>query len=641
VKLMDEILNTINSPRDLKKLSLPEMTQLANEIRQLLVKSVAKCGGHLASNLGVVELSLALHMVFDSPEDKIIWDVGHQAYVHKILTGRREQMSTLRQYGGISGFPKVEESEHDAFNTGHSSTSISAALGMALARDLQGQSNSVVAVIGDGALTAGMAFEALNHAGQEDSDLIVVLNDNEMSISKNVGAMSAYLNRLRTDPSYSRTKEEIESVLNRIPGIGPNLARAAGKFKDTVKYLMVPGIIFEELGFTYIGPVNGHDLAELKAVLSNIKKMKGPILLHTITQKGKGYEPAFQKPDIFHGVGPFDVDTGTQLKKSLKTYTEIFGDFMLNRAQRDNKLVAITAAMTSGTGLFEFSRQFPERFFDVGICEQHAVTLAAGMASSGLRPVVAVYSTFLQRAYDQIVHDVALQKLPVIFAIDRAGLVGEDGPTHHGAFDFSYLRHIPNLTIMAPADENELVDMLHSAFSMEGPVAIRYPRGVGEGVRIKSERQLLEPGQSRLIVEGQDLAIIAIGRGVSIGRDVVDILAGKGVNPLLVDARFVKPLDRRVIAGAAQKYRRLLTIEDNSLAGGFGSAIGEMLAEEGIDAELLHIALPDEFVEHGRVELLFEQLNMNPDSILERIARKWPELFSAGSRWELLKFGQN
>lgn len=638
---MDEILNTINSPRDLKKLSLPEMTQLANEIRQLLVKSVAKCGGHLASNLGVVELSLALHMVFDSPEDKIIWDVGHQAYVHKILTGRREQMSTLRQYGGISGFPKVEESEHDAFNTGHSSTSISAALGMALARDLQGQSNSVVAVIGDGALTAGMAFEALNHAGQEDSDLIVVLNDNEMSISKNVGAMSAYLNRLRTDPSYSRTKEEIESVLNRIPGIGPNLARAAGKFKDTVKYLMVPGIIFEELGFTYIGPVNGHDLAELKAVLSNIKKMKGPILLHTITQKGKGYEPAFQKPDIFHGVGPFDVDTGTQLKKSLKTYTEIFGDFMLNRAQRDNKLVAITAAMTSGTGLFEFSRHFPERFFDVGICEQHAVTLAAGMASSGLRPVVAVYSTFLQRAYDQIVHDVALQKLPVIFAIDRAGLVGEDGPTHHGAFDFSYLRHIPNLTIMAPADENELVDMLHSAFSMEGPVAIRYPRGVGEGVRIKSERQLLEPGQSRLIVEGQDLAIIAIGRGVSIGRDVVDILAGKGVNPLLVDARFVKPLDRRVIAGAAQKYRRLLTIEDNSLAGGFGSAIGEMLAEEGIDAELLHIALPDEFVEHGRVELLFEQLNMNPDSILERIARKWPELFSAGSRWELLKFGQN
>jgi len=638
---MDEILNTINSPRDLKKLSLPEMTQLANEIRQLLVKSVAKCGGHLASNLGVVELSLALHTVFDSPEDKIIWDVGHQAYVHKILTGRREQMSTLRQYGGISGFPKVEESEYDAFNTGHSSTSISAALGMALARDLQGKSNSVVAVIGDGALTAGMAFEALNHAGQEDSDLIVVLNDNEMSISKNVGAMSAYLNRLHTDPSYSRTKEEIESVLNRIPGIGPNLARAAGKFKDTVKYLMVPGIIFEELGFTYIGPVNGHDLTELKAVLSNIKKMKGPILLHTITQKGKGYEPAFQKPDIFHGVGPFDVDTGTQLKKSLKTYTEIFGDFMLNRAQRDNKLVAITAAMTSGTGLSEFSRHFPERFFDVGICEQHAVTLAAGMASSGLRPVVAVYSTFLQRAYDQIVHDVALQKLPVIFAIDRAGLVGEDGPTHHGAFDFSYLRHIPNLIIMAPADENELVDMLHSAFFMEGPVAIRYPRGVGEGVRIKSERQLLEPGQSRLILEGQDLAIIAIGRGVSIARDLADIMAGKGVNPLLVDARFVKPLDRRVIAGAAQKYRRLLTIEDNSRAGGFGSAIGEMLAEEGIDAELLHIALPDEFVEHGRVELLFEQLNMNPDSILESIARKWPELFSAGSRWELLKFGQN
>ncbi|MDD3880444.1 MAG: 1-deoxy-D-xylulose-5-phosphate synthase, partial [Syntrophomonas sp.] len=415
----------------------------------------------------------------------------------------------------------------------------------------------------------------------------------------------------------------------------------AGKFKDTVKYLMVPGIIFEELGFTYIGPVNGHDLAELKAVLNNVKRMKGPILLHTITQKGKGYEPALQKPDIFHGVGPFDIDTGTQLKKSLKTYTEIFGDFMLNRGRWDNKLVAISAAMTSGTGLSEFSRQFPERFFDVGICEQHAVTLAAGMASAGLRPVVAAYSTFLQRAYDQIVHDVALQKLPVVFAIDRAGMVGEDGPTHHGAFDFSYLRHIPNLTIMAPADENELLDMLHSAFCIGGPVAVRYPRGVGEGVRIRSERQLLEPGQSRLILEGQDLAIIAVGRGVSIARDVVDILAGKGVNPLLVDARFVKPLDHRVIAGAARKHHRLVTIEDNCRAGGFGSAIGEMLVEEGINAEFLNIAIPDEFVEHGRVELLFEQLNMNPDSIVESIASKWPELFSSGARWELLKFGQN
>ncbi len=637
---MEDILNTINSPRDLKELSLPEMTQLAGEIRQFLVKTVAERGGHLASNLGVVELSLALHAVFDSPRDKIIWDVGHQAYVHKLLTGRRRQMGNLRQYGGISGFPKREESEHDAFNTGHSSTSISAALGVALARDLQGEDHSVVAVIGDGALTAGMAFEALNHAGQEDSDLIVILNDNEMSISKNVGAMSAYLNRLRSDPSYSRTKEEIESVLKRIPGIGPNLARAAGKFKDTVKYLMVPGIIFEELGFTYIGPVNGHDLAELKAVLNNIKKMKGPILLHTITQKGKGYAPAFQKPDIFHGVGPFDVDTGTPLKKSLKTYTEIFGEYMLKRGSWDNKLVAITAAMTSGTGLSGFSQQFPGRFFDVGICEQHAVTLAAGMASAGLRPVVAVYSTFLQRAYDQIIHDVALQKLPVIFALDRAGLVGEDGPTHHGAFDLSYLRLIPNLIIMAPADENELMDMLHSAFSMPGPVAIRYPRGVGEGVKIKPDRQLLEPGQSRLIKEGQDLAIVAIGRGVSIARDLADILASKGINPLLIDARFAKPIDRQAIIGAAHRCRRLLTIEDNSLAGGFGSAIGEILVEERSDAELLPVALPDEFVEHGKVDLLFEQHNMDPDSILERILRKWPE-FSPGVRWELLKFGQS
>ncbi|MEN6461223.1 MAG: 1-deoxy-D-xylulose-5-phosphate synthase, partial [Syntrophomonas sp.] len=481
---MYKILDLINSPQDVKELSIPQMNQLADDLRQILINSVAQCGGHLAANLGVVELTIALHYVFDSPKDKIIWDVGHQSYVHKILTGRKDKMLSLRQYGGISGFPRPEESVHDAFNAGHSSTSISAALGMALARDLQNQKHSVVAVIGDGALTGGMAFEALNHAGNEGRDLIVILNDNEMSISRNVGAMSSYLNRLRTAPRYSQKKEEIESALNRIPRIGRNLARAAGRVKDTVKYLVVPGILFEELGFTYIGPVNGHDLDELTLVLANARQMKGPVLIHTLTEKGRGYEPARQNPDVFHGVGPFDVKTGRQFKKAVKTYTEIFGSCIVDMAKNDARIVAITAAMGGGTGLNDFASMYPKRFFDVGICEQHAVTMAAGMAKAGLKPIVCLYSTFLQRAYDQIIHDVALPKLPVIFAIDRAGLVGEDGATHQGAFDMSFLRIIPNLTIMAPTDENELVDMFYTAMDLNGPVAIRYPRGVGEGVEV-------------------------------------------------------------------------------------------------------------------------------------------------------------
>lgn len=637
---MYKILDSINSPGDVKKLDLPRMTELAQDIRQLLIKSVSECGGHLAANLGVVELTIALHYVFNSPDDKLIWDVGHQSYIHKILTGRRDDMCTLRQFGGLSGFPKHEESEHDIFNTGHSSTSISAAMGIALARDIKGEDYSVAAVIGDGALTGGMAFEALNHAGHEARDLIVVLNDNEMSISKNVGAMSAYLNRLRTDPSYYRTKEGIEKNLNRIPGIGPNIARAAGRFKDTVKYIMVPGILFEELGFTYIGPVNGHNLEELTTVLANARKMKGPVLIHAITQKGRGYEPARRNPDRFHGVGPFDISTGNLLKKSVKTYTEVFGNFMLKRAAEDEKVVAISAAMTGGTGLGKFSREFPDRFFDVGICEQHAVTMAAGMARAGLHPVVAIYSTFLQRAYDQIIHDVALQNLPVIFAIDRAGLVGEDGSTHHGIFDIAYLRNIPNMTIMAPSNENELLDMLHTAFSINGPVAIRYPRGVGEGVEINEKCTLLQPGKSRLVEEGKDLAIVGIGKGVTIGKEVVNILKSRGISALLLDTRFVKPLDKDMLCDLARKFDRMVSIEDNCLPGGFGSALLEIFAEQNINTDLLRIGIPDEFVAHGKVDLLFEYINMNPEGVVETIISRWPKLVN-NKKWELLKFGES
>lgn len=637
--MAENILNSINSPDDLKGLSLAEMNQLAGEIRQFLINCVAHSGGHLAANLGVVELTLALHFVFNAPADKIVWDVGHQSYIHKILTGRREGMTSLRQYGGISGFPRIDESVYDAFNTGHSSTSISAALGMALARDLQHESNSVVAVIGDGALTGGMAFEALNHAGNVGTDLIVILNDNEMSISKNVGAMSSYLNRLRTDPDYSRKKEHIETTLNRIPGIGPKVARFAGRFKDTIKFLMVPGMLFEELGFRYIGPVNGHDLEELTLVLANARKMRGPVLIHTLTEKGRGYEPARKNPDVFHGVGPFDIKTGSVFKKPVKTYTEIFSDWIIEAARQDDRIVAITAAMASGTGLSEFARLYPERFFDVGICEQHAVTMAAGMARQGLRPVVCVYSTFLQRAYDQVIHDVALPQLPVIFAVDRAGLVGEDGATHQGAFDMSFLRIVPNLVIMAPSNEKELGDMFHTALNLPGPAVIRYPRGGGEGIKVEKGHQLLESGKAAVLQEGNDLAILAIGRGVGMARDAAEMLQEKGIRAKIINARFLKPLDEKVICQAGAAQGRLVTIEDNSLCGGYGSAVLEVLAAANIKAEVLRIGIPDEFIEHGRVDILFDYIDMNPESIVARIINRWPDIIN-NKTLELRKIGE-
>ncbi len=636
----DQVLDRVNWPLDLKKLSIAEMYDLAAEIRQVLIKSVAACGGHLAANLGVVELTIALHYVFDAPRDKIIWDVGHQSYTHKILTGRKDRMTGLRQFGGISGFPKYEESPYDAFNTGHSSTSISAALGLALARDIQQQDYAVIAVTGDGAMTGGMTYEALNHGGQQGSDLIVILNDNEMSISKNVGAMSSYLNRLRTDPNYNRTKEEVESMLSRIPGIGPNIARAAGRLKDTVKYLMVPGMWFEELGFHYIGPVNGHELESLVQVLGNARRMKGPVLIHTITEKGRGYEPARQNPDVFHGVGPFNPDTGLQFRKSLKTYTEVFGEYMCEAGSRDQRVVAITAAMTSGTGLSKFARSYPDRFFDVGICEEHAVTLAAGMARAGLKPVVSIYSTFLQRAYDQVIHDVALQNLPVVFAIDRAGLVGEDGPTHHGVFDLSYLRPIPNLTIMAPSNENELADMLHTALALDSPAAVRYPRGAGEGMAVNPKRSILPIGQPQVLSAGSDLAIIAVGRAVELAREATGLLTERGLSAELINARFVKPIDNGFIHNIASRFTRVVALEDNVVSGGFGSALLELLGQQSFNGDVLCIGIPDEFVEQGRVEILLELLNMEAESIVERIFARWPELASRITL-ELRKFGQS
>ncbi|MDO4540422.1 MAG: 1-deoxy-D-xylulose-5-phosphate synthase [Syntrophomonadaceae bacterium] len=623
---MYPLLDTINYPADIKNLAYSQLDQLADEIRAFLVENVSLCGGHLGPSLGVVELTLALHYVFDCPGDRMVWDVGHQSYTHKILTGRRERMNTLRQFGGLAGFPKREESEYDSFNTGHSSTSISAALGMALARDLQQEAYSVIAVIGDGALTGGMSFEALNHAGNEGSDLIIILNDNEMSINKNVGAMSSYLNRLRTDPRYFKSKRGLEEALHKIPLLGSPLARGLAGLKDMVKYVMVAGSLFESLGLTYVGPVKGHDMDELITVLSNVKQMKGPVLVHTITEKGHGYEPAIQAPDVFHGIGPFDAATGKPLKKRVLTYTQVFGDALLRAAADDERIVAITAAMTSGTGLTAFAAKWPERFFDVGICEQHAVTLAAGMASMGLRPVVCIYSTFLQRAYDQLVHDVALQNLPVVFAIDRAGLVGEDGPTHHGVFDLSYLRSIPNFTIMAAANENELADMLHTAFTVKGPVALRYPRGAGEAVPVRLERSLLPLGKAERVRHGDDIALLAVGRAFSVARDVAQLLESSGISVELINARFIKPLDVCLLDDVAGRIPRIVTLEENMLGGGFGSAVLEYMADSGYSVDTLRIGIPDEFVEHGRVELLFDLLNFGPSDIAARIVSRWPEL---------------
>lgn len=615
------LLEKIDSPKDLKKLTVPELERLAAEIRSVLIKTVSRTGGHLAPNLGVVELTIALHRVFDTPRDKIVWDVGHQSYVHKLLTGRREQFVSLRQHGGLAGFPKREESEHDHFNTGHSSTSVSAALGLALARDLCKEDYHVVAVIGDGALTGGMAFEALNMVGDRKSDVIVILNDNEMSIAENVGAMSTYLTRMRTDPKYYKGKEELENLLRKIPSIGPTVLKAMERVKDSFKYLLVPGMLFEELGFTYLGPIDGHNLGALKKVLWDAKDLTGPVLVHVITKKGKGYKPAEQNPDKFHGCGPFEIATGTACKSGGNvSYTEVFGKCLAKLAKDQVRTLAITAAMPDGTGLSHFANEFPHRFFDVGIAEQHAVTMAAGLASQGFKPVVAIYSTFMQRAYDQILHDVCLQKLPVVFALDRAGIVGEDGPTHHGLFDYAYLRHIPNMVVMAPKDENELQHMVQTALDYNGPIALRYPRGAGVGVPLDQIPRSLPIGKGEILKEGRDCTVLAVGSMVYPALTAAEELQKEGISATVINCRFIKPLDEELILEQARRTGRLVTIEEHVLQGGFGGAVLELLEAQGLyDIRVKRLGVPDQFVPHGNSDLLRAAYGLNEEGIMETV----------------------
>jgi 1-deoxy-D-xylulose-5-phosphate synthase len=628
------LIENIKSPYDLKKLSVPQLKELAKELRELIIERVAINGGHLASNLGVVDLTIALHYVFNSPVDKIIWDVGHQSYAHKILTGRLKAFSTIRQYGGISGFPRIIESPHDTFGTGHSSTSISSALGIIEARDQKKERFKVIAIIGDGALNAGLAFEGLNHAGHLKKDIIVILNDNEMSISPNVGALSAYLRRIMMGDLYTRFKKETKLFLERIPKVGEPVLRIAQKAEDTVKGFFVPGILFEELGFEYVGPIDGHKIELLIETFKRFKDFPAPVLIHTITKKGKGYEPAEKNPGIFHGVGPFKIETGEQSLSVKTSYSEIFGRCLVRLAKSDNRIVAITAAMTEGTGLTEFVKTFPKRFYDVGIAESHAVTFAAGLAIQGLKPVVAIYSTFLQRAYDEIVHDVCLQNLPVVFAIDRAGIVGEDGPTHNGAFDLSYLRHIPNITIMAPKDGNELQCMLRTALSHNGPTAIRYPRGAITNLQEGGELKKIPIGKSEILREGKDILIIAIGNTVLPALTASQILSELGIDACVVNARFVKPIDIDLIANLAEEIKHILTVEENTIIGGFGSAVLEELNKAGVGGiRIKMLGLPDRFIEHGSQSLLRKNLGLDAEGIAREalaLIRKESEKSSPG-----------
>jgi len=594
-------LENIESPADLKKLMPEELKSLAGEIRDLMIYQVSKNGGHLASNLGVVELTIALHYVFDSPQDKIVWDVGHQTYSHKLLTGRFKQFSTLRQYDGLSGFPRRDESEHDAFGTGHSSTSISAALGILEGRDKNKEDFKVVAVIGDGAMTAGLALEGLNNAGDLQKDIIVVLNDNEMSISPNVGALSAYLNRILTGERFQKFKKDTASILKGIPKVGGRAAKLAQKTEELLKGLVLPGVIFEELGFTYVGPIDGHDIELLIETIRRVKTSSTPMLLHVITKKGKGYEFSEKYPSLFHGIGPFKRKTGSPLNGTELTYSEAFGSIMLELARKDERVIAISAAMKEGTGLERFAQEYPDRFYDVGIAEQHAVTFAAGLSTRGLRPVVAVYSTFLQRAYDQIVHDVCLQKLPVIFAIDRAGIVGEDGPTHNGLFDISFLRHIPNIVIMAPKDGREFEYMMALALEHAGPVAIRYPRGKVSEEGFYGSSSIFKVGEAEIVRKGTDIALIAIGNTVRPAIGAARILSGKNIDAMVINGRFAKPLDRGLIGSVVKAIPKIITIEENVIQGGFGSAVLEFVHSLDVHGiQMRCLGIPDTYLKQGK-----------------------------------------
>ncbi|KAB0668797.1 1-deoxy-D-xylulose-5-phosphate synthase [Oryzomonas sagensis] len=610
-------LDKINSPADLKKLKPEQLPALAEEVRRFLLETVSTTGGHLGSNLGAVELTIALHYCFDSPQDKIVWDVGHQAYTHKILTGRRERFPTQRQYKGLSGFPKRCESEHDAFGVGHSSTSISAGLGMAVACDLEGTKNHAIAVIGDGSLTGGMAFEALNQAGHLKKNLVVVLNDNEMSISKNVGAFSSFISRKMTGRYFRDLKKEMQGLLRNIPAIGTDILHFARRAENSLKGFLTPGSLFEALGFDYLGPLDGHDLPQLVEVFNNINQLDGPLLVHVMTTKGKGYKPAEDTPSKYHGVGVFDVATGKGAPKAgSKSYTEVFGETIVHLAEQDPKIVAITAAMPDGTGLNRFAERFPKRFFDVGIAEQHGMAFAAGLAADGFRPVAAIYSTFVQRAYDQVFHDICLQNLPVTIAMDRAGLVGDDGPTHHGVFDLSYLRHLPGMTLMAPKDENELRHMLKTAVYSGAPMAMRYPRGAGYGVEMDRELTSLEIGKGELLVEGNDVCIVAIGSTVYPALQAAETLKGRGIAAGVINARFVKPLDANLILSAAGQTGRIVTVEENALQGGFGSAVLELLFDNGRqDVKIKRLGIPDHYVEHGSQAQLRKDLGIDAEGI--------------------------
>lgn len=625
---MYALLNRIEKPEDVKALTVRELEQLASELRHFIIDTVSQNGGHLAPNLGTVELTLALYSVFSFPEDKLVWDVGHQAYTHKILTGRRDAFKTLRKKGGITGFPNRSESVYDAFGVGHASTSISAALGMALARDAKGEKNQVIAVIGDGALTGGESFEALNNAGDLGTKLIVILNDNEMSIDANVGAMSEYLSRIRIAPQYARAKRDMGSLLMSIPHIGDKVYKTASHLKDGVRSVLVPGSLFEEMGFHYIGPIDGHNIGLLEEVLASAKEMEGPVLIHIHTVKGKGYKPAEQAPEKFHGVGCFDPSTGKSAKKAgcAPSYTSVFSKALIDLAKDRPDILAITAAMPSGTGLKAFGQAYPKRFFDVGIAEEHAMTLAAGMAAAGMHPVIALYSTFAQRAYDQLIHDVCLQNLPVTLCLDRAGLVGEDGPTHHGVFDLSYLRQMPNMCVMAPKDEEELRHMLATAIAIEGPAAVRYPRGAGLGVPLTDSLETLPVGKAEVLQEEGDIAFLAVGTMVEKAKEAAAILKEEGIEAAVVNMRFIKPLDTELLGEMARTKKLLITAEENVLAGGFGSAVAEYLADHGIEVPLLRFGIPDRFIEQGTRRELLSLCGLQPDEMAERIRERLSQM---------------
>ncbi len=612
------ILDKIQDIKDLRSLTHEELPPLAQEIRDEILGVVSKNGGHLAPSLGVVDLTIALHYAFDTPRDRIVWDVGHQAYAHKILTGRRAQFPTLRQFGGISGFPKREESSFDHFDVGHASTSISAALGMVAARDIQGDDFKVIAVIGDGSISAGLAFEGLNQAGHLKKNLIVILNDNEMSISPNVGALSSYLSRLMTGNFYTKLRRETKNFLQGIPRVGESMFNLAKKAEDSIKGLMVPGMLFEDLGFQYVGPIDGHNFDHLLATFDNIRDYTWPVLVHVITKKGKGCEFAECSPSRYHGTPPFDPVTGkpTAKKQSILSYTEVFGQTMIKLAEENEKIVAISAAMSEGTGLDKFAEQYPGRFFDVGIAESHGITFACGLAVEGLHPVAAIYSTFTQRAYDQVVHDLCLQNLPVTLALDRAGIVGEDGPTHHGVFDMAYLRHVPNMVVMAPKDENELQHMMKTAVEHPGPTAVRYPRGTGCGVPMDQELRTLPIGKAERIKDGDDAAIIAIGNMVCASIEAAKRLADDGLSVAVVNARFVKPLDEEMIVALARRTGRIVTVEEHALLGGFGSAVLECIDAKGVTGIKTHrIGLPDSYIEHGAQKVLRQKYGLDADGI--------------------------